>query len=193
MMSSEEKLLLKQAIDGDIQSFELLIQKYQRKAYNIAYRYMGNEQDAMDALQDALVKIYKSLKNFREESSFYTWLYTIVSNTCKDELRKRNKLDKITSMTSYADNESGEVLDIKDESNIPEKLLENKEYRQLLLHALNQLTLEHKEVIILRDVQGFSYEEISEILVCTIGTVKSRISRGRQKLREVVTGIMEQN
>lgn len=192
-MSSEEKLLLQKAIAGDIQSFEILIQKYQRKAYNIAYRYMGNEQDAKDALQDALIKIYKSLKNFREDSSFYTWVYTIVTNTCKDALKKRNKMDKVSSLTSYLDKENGEILDIKDEAYIPEKILESREYQQQLLSALDKLTIEHKEAIMLRDIQGFSYDEISEILECTVGTVKSRISRGRQKLREIIITMMEQN
>ncbi|NLK73291.1 MAG: sigma-70 family RNA polymerase sigma factor, partial [Clostridiales bacterium] len=91
-MSSDEKILLRRAIDGDIECFEQLIEKYQTKAYNIAFRILGNEEDAKDATQDAFIKIYHALGSFRGDSSFYTWVYRIVTNTCYDFLKKRNKL-----------------------------------------------------------------------------------------------------
>lgn len=185
-MSSEEKLLLKMAIKGDIESFEKLIEKYQVKAYNIALRMMGNEEDAKDTLQDAWIKIYKSLKNFRQDSSFYTWIYRIVTNTCHDALKKRNKINQVTSLTDYSDSMEGKMNDIKDEVHIPEKILENKEYTQLLIESLDKLSIDHKQIIVLRDIQGFSYEEISQILTCSEGTVKSRLSRARFKLKEII-------
>ncbi len=186
-MSSEEKLLLKKAIKGDIESFERLIEKYQVKAYNIALRMMGNEEDAKDTLQDAWIKIYKSLKNFRQDSSFYTWVYRIVTNTCHDALKKRHRINQVTSLTDYSNSLEGEINDIKDEVHIPERIFENKEYTQLLLEALDKLSIDHKQIIILRDVQGFSYEEISQIMACSEGTVKSRLSRARIKLKEIIS------
>ncbi|MCG8484017.1 MAG: RNA polymerase sigma factor [Clostridia bacterium] len=186
-MSSEEKLLLKKAIKGDIESFERLIEKYQVKAYNIALRMMGNEEDAKDTLQDAWIKIYKSLKKFRQDSSFYTWIYRIVTNTCHDALKKRNRINQVTSLTDYSNSFEGEINDIKDEVHIPERIFENKEYTQLLLESLDKLSTDHKQIIILRDVQGFSYEEISQIMACSEGTVKSRLSRARIKLKEIIS------
>lgn len=184
-MSSEEKMLLKKAIKGDVESFEKLIEKYQVKAYNIALRMMGNTEDAQDTLQDAWIKIYKSLKNFRQDSSFYTWIYRIVTNTCHDALKKRNKMNQVTSLTDYSNSLEGEINDIKDEVHIPERIFESKEYTQLLLESLEKLSIEHKQIIILRDVQGFSYEEISQIMDCSEGTVKSRLNRARFKLKEI--------
>lgn len=190
-MSSEEKILLKKAIMGDVESFEKLIEKYQLKAYNIALRMLGNEEDAKDALQDSFIKIFNSLSSFREESSFYTWIYRIVSNTCHDALKKRNKGSHISSLTHYKNSLEGEIEDIKDDTVLPDKLMENKENVSVILESIEKLSLEHKQVIILRDIQGFSYEEISKIIDCSEGTVKSRINRARLKLKEILILSME--
>lgn len=191
-MSSDEIQLLNKAIKGDIESFELLIEGYQTKAYNIALRMMGNEEDAKDALQDALIKIYKSLKNFRRDSSFYTWVYRIVTNTCHDALKKRNRTNKkVVSLTDYTNSLEGEINDIKDEVNIPDKILESKEYIQLLMDSLEKLSIDHKEIIILRDIQGLPYEDIAYVLNCSEGTVKSRLNRARIKLKELISKAME--
>ncbi len=193
IMSSEEKLLLSHAINGDVESFEKLIESYQLKAYNIAFRMLGNEEDAKDAIQDSFIKIYHSLHNFRGDSSFYTWVYRIVSNTCYDFLKKKNRLNNnIMSLTSYNNSLEGEIGDIKDELHQPDILLDNKENEATMVQCIHKLSYDHKSVIILRDIQGFSYEEIAQILNCSEGTVKSRISRARNKLKEIVLSNMEQ-
>ena len=190
-MSSEEILLLKRAQKGDMDSFEQLIEKYQLKAYNIAYRLMGNEEDAKDALQESFIKVYNSLDKFRGDSKFYTWVYRIVSNTCHDLLKKNSKNKKVISLTNYLNKEDGETRDIEDPGHTVEEIVENKEKSKDILAALNKLSDTHKEILIFRDVQGFSYEEIGDILNCTEGTVKSRISRARMKLKEIILKDME--
>ncbi len=192
-MSSEEKILLGRAIKGDVESFEKLIERYQSKAYNIALRMLGNEEDAKDVIQDSFIKIYRSLRKFRGDSSFYTWIYRIVTNTCYDFLKKKNKWDNNTmSLTNYQNTLTGEIEDIKDELHRPDIILDNKENSAQIIDCLHKLSYDHKTVIILRDIQGFSYDEIAQILNCSEGTVKSRINRARSKLKEIVVSTMEQ-
>lgn len=190
-MSSDEKILLRRAIDGDIECFEQLIEKYQIKAYNIAFRILGNEEDAKDATQDAFIKIYHALRNFRGDSSFYTWIYRIVTNTCYDFLKKRNKMYNISSLTNYDNSSEGELEDIPDESYEPEQIFDQKENITSVIECMKLLSTDHKTVLVLRDIQGFSYEDISEILNCSVGTVKSRINRARFKLKEIIVSSME--
>jgi len=184
-----EKRLIERAKAGDESCFESLILGCQNKAYNIALRYLKNEEDAMDALQESFIKIYRHLNNFKEDSRFDTWVYRIIVNTCNDFLRK-NSNRKNTDSIYKTENEKETVIEIPDSSGSPEHVYENKEKTDYILSCLDKMTLEQKEIILLRDVHGFSYEEISEILDCSIGTVKSRINRSRLKLRELY---LEQN
>ena len=184
-MSDNEALLLKKIKDGDVASFELLIKDYQVYAYNIAYRMMGNEEDAKDAAQEALIKVYKSIHKFKESSSFSTWLYRIVMNTCKDELKKRK--EKVLSLDKEMETDDGTMSrEIGDESLNPSKIVERNEVSHVVQEAINTLPDANKMVIVLRDIQGLSYEEISQVIKEPVGTVKSRISRGRNQLKKVL-------
>ena len=174
---------------GDEKSFESLILGCQSKAYNIAIRYLKNEEDAMDALQESFIKIFRHLNSFKEDSRFDTWVYRIVVNTCNDILRK-NSNKKITDSIYRSEDEKETVIEIPDSTGSPEEVYAKKEKSEFLMSCLDKLNEEQREIIILRDIQGFSYDEISEILKCSVGTVKSRINRSRLKLREI---IMEQN
>lgn len=178
----EQELILK-AVKGDEASFETLIFSCKGKAYNIALRYLKNEQDALDALQESFIKIYKNLNKFKMESSFDTWVYRIVINTCND-IHKKEKSKQYFNGPINRES-SDEPIEIADFSNNPEEKIIIKEESKLILNCLNKLIKEHREILILRDIQGFSYEEIGQILQCSVGTVKSRISRGRLKLREI--------
>lgn len=178
-----EKVLIRKAVMGDEASFETLIFSCKGKAYNIAFRYLHNQEDALDALQESFIKIYRNLSKFNHESSFDTWVYRIVVNTCNDMLKKSKNRPQTEGM--HKDNDGEYVMEIPDYTNLPENRLLEKESASHLMHCLEQLAVEQKEIILLRDIQGFSYEEISKILQCSIGTVKSRISRARQKLREI--------
>lgn len=184
MQEQREKDLIKKAKAGDEESFEALISGCQKKAYNIAYRYLRNEEDALDALQESFIKTFRYLNKFKGDSKFETWVYRIVVNTCNDILRKNSKSKMVESIYK-TEGEDEFVLEIPDTSRTPEKLLLQKEESGKIVESLEKLSTEHKEIILLRDIQGFSYEEISEIMKCSVGTVKSRLSRSRLKLREI--------
>lgn len=184
LLQHEEVALIEKAKNGDVESFELLINVYQKKAFNIAYRMLGNLEDANDVTQEALVKVYRSIHNFKGNSSFSTWLYSIVNNACIDFIRKNRKVNLL-----YIDKEYGETnykIEIGDEINTPESLFEKNEIKQMVHDAINQLNYEQRNIIILRDIQGFSYQKIGEMLHISLGTVKSRISRARSNLKEII-------
>lgn len=190
-VSDLEKLLVKKSQTGDVESFELLISSYDKKAYNIAYRVMGNEEDAKDMAQEALLRVFRSIKDFKGQSSFSTWLYRIVTNVCLDELRRR-KNDKHISIDSTIQTENGEMhMELCSDKETPESVYERVEQRELIKKAIQELNDEYRSVIVLRDIQGFSYDEISTMLECSLGTVKSRINRARSMLREKLKSSME--
>ena len=175
--------LIEKAKCGDEPSFEALILSCKGKAYNIAYRYLKNEQDAMDALQESFIKVFRDISSFNFESQFETWVYRIVVNTCNDFLRKNKNITVISNFIQK--NEEEYEIEIEDRRPGPEKLYEQKEEASYILKCLDKLPNEQKEIIILRDIRGFTYEEISEIIDCSLGTVKSRISRSRLKLKDI--------
>lgn len=182
-MTSNDAVLIQKSKQGDVHSFELLISKYQVYAYNIAWRMLGNEEDAKDATQETLIKVFKGLDKFKENSEFSTWLYTITVNTCRDQLRKRKKVMTL----SVDDTEEKVPIQLEaEESADPAVRLEQKEVAGQLLSALGKIPEFQKTAVLLRDVYGFSYEEIGAIENCSVGTVKSRISRGRHGLRTLI-------
>jgi RNA polymerase sigma-70 factor (ECF subfamily) len=190
-VSDLEKLLIKKSQSGDVESFELLISSYDKRAYNIAYRIMGNEEDAKDMAQEALLRVFKSLKDFKGQAAFSTWLYRIVTNVCLDELRRR-KNEKYVSIDSTIHTDSGELhMELCSDKETPENIYERVEQRELIKNAIKEMSEDYRSVIILRDIQGFSYEEISVILDCSLGTVKSRINRARTMLRDKLKQSME--
>lgn len=181
----DEKKLIKQSISGDVESFEQLIRQYQRMAYNVAYRMMGNEEDAKDMTQEALVKVFKKLKSFRMDASFSTWLYRIVMNTCKDEMRKK-KMSTISIDQSIETEDSQVYFELEEKGLGPEEKLLQKETQNLVHSALQEIPEDNRMVLILRDIKNLTYDEISEVLDIPKGTVKSRINRGRLALRDVL-------
>lgn len=190
-MSDQERDLIEKSKQGDIDSFEKLIRDHQQLAFNIAYRMLGNIEDAKDVSQDAFIKIFKSINSYKGDSSFSTWLYRIVTNTCIDELRKRNKR-QILSYDIPIATEEGEVeRNLPDPGPTPEDIVDRKESQRKIRDAINNLNEQHKAVIVLRDIKGFSYDQISEILECPEGTIKSRISRARSALKSLLEKEME--
>ena len=184
----EEKELIRRAKKGDEDSFETLMLSCKGMAFNIAFRYMQNADDALDATQESFLKVFRYLGKFNEQSRFDTWVYRIVVNTCNDMLRK-NKSHPNASLLYRSGSPDEAVIEIADKAPGPDDLLLKKEESGFILECLGRLSGEHREVLILRDVRGFTYGEVSEMLGCSIGTVKSRISRAREKLKELyVTG-----
>lgn len=192
-MFNKEQKLIKKCMNGNLKAFDELIEKYEKTAYNIALKMLKNPEDAMDVSQEALIKVFKSIKSFNFESAFSTWLYRIVTNTCLDFLRKQNK--NVYSIDNPIYTEDGEIeRDIPgDLSDTPEEMLEKKLTKELVNNSIEKLDENHRVVIILRDIQGFSYDEISSILECSIGTVKSRINRARKSLKDILLKEMELN
>jgi len=184
-LNRQEISLIEKTKQGDIDSFEKLIEPYQKKAFNIAYRMLGNMEDANDITQEALLKIFRSVDKFQGKSSFSTWVYSIVSNTCIDFIRKQKKNQVVYLEQQGATGESYRI-EVVDEMNTPEYLFEKKEIQNIIHEAINQLNVDQKEIIILRDINGFSYQEIANILKCSEGTVKSRINRARGNLKKIL-------
>jgi len=183
--------LVERSKQGDPVAFEELVIMHQKLIYNLAYRMMGNEEDACDVVQEAFLRAFKSLKKFNMKSSFSTWLYRIASNICIDQLRK-NKKFRVYPM-SYQDNFSENNTKFAVESDdLPEEQAERRETRKRVNQAINKLPEEHRIIVVLRDIQGMSYKEIAEILKLNIGTVKSRINRARLSLKKELQNFEEQ-
>ena len=185
-MIGNELWLVEQSRKGDVDAFEKLIKDYKKTAYNIALRVLRNVEDAEDASQEALIKVYKSIQNFNMQSSFKSWLYRIVVNTCIDFKRKKNiNAVSIDENIDLGGNKEFQ-REIADDSNNPDILIEKNFNNKLINDAVGKLEDDFKTIIILRDIQGFSYSEISEILSCNLGTVKSRLNRARKSLKEIL-------
>ncbi|MDD4439961.1 MAG: sigma-70 family RNA polymerase sigma factor [Tissierellia bacterium] len=192
-MNNNERWLIEESRKGNVDAFEELIKDYKKGAYNIALRVMRNVEDAEDASQEALIKIFKNISSFNMDSTFKVWMYRIVVNTCIDFKRRKNI--NVVSIDETIDLGSGREIqrEIPDESNNPDALIERNYSTQLVNDAINMLEDDFKTIIILRDIKGFTYDEISEILTCNLGTVKSRLSRGRKRLKELLEKEMKAN
>lgn len=180
-MLADEAITIRRAQNGDGNALEELLLAYEKKVYNIAYRLMGSEADAADMAQEALIKIYRSVKGFKGEASFSSWVYRLTVNTCLDGLRKRKRAP---ISLEYAMESGMPMEDIAGDA--PEAHALSVERREDIQKAIQMLSDEHRAVVVMRDITGLSYEEIAESIHVSIGTVKSRISRGRQRLKELL-------
>jgi len=176
----DEEELIWQSKNGDLDSFNQLIERYQGQVYNLALRMLGNHQDAEDITQEAFILAWKAINKFRG-GSFKAWLFRISSNVCTDLLRssQRRRADSLDSLFS-------EYNPLSNSAKSPEEHALQEELHQLISQCLLSLPEEQRLVVILADLQGFSYEEISQATNSSSGTVKSRLSRGRTNLRKVL-------
>lgn len=183
----DEKKLIKKAVKGDLQAFDTLIREYEVRVYNIALKMVKNEDDAKDVAQEALIKVYRKLKDFNFNSTFSTWIYRITMNTSLDFLRKKKReLDRVMSNKDEGD-QVELISKVHVTQDTPEQEIVKQEQVQALRQGLDALNTEHKTVILLRDIEGLSYKEIADILETTEGTVKSRLNRGRRKLKSILS------
>ena len=180
-MQNGNDMLLKKAQKGDPEAFNRLMETHERQIYALSLRMMGNSEDAKDCMQEAMIRIYRSIASFKGESAFSTWIYRITTNTCLDELRRR-KNRAGTSLDSLLDDGWSPA----DPSEAPEESVLRHERQNALKNAIVSLPADMRAVIVMRDVEGHSYEEIADILDVNIGTIKSRISRGREKLKSII-------
>jgi len=178
-----EPALIEQARKGDLDAFNTLVITYQHQVYNLAYRIMGDEASAADATQDAFISAYKHMGSFRGDS-FKSWMFRIVTNACYDELRRR-KRRPATSLEGLVEDSDTEIeYDIPDEAAGPEYRVQQREMAEVIQAGINTLPADQRTVLILSDVQGMSYDEIATITGANLGTVKSRLSRARAKMRD---------
>jgi RNA polymerase sigma-70 factor (ECF subfamily) len=158
--NSDIEKLIRSSQMGDLKAFEEIYNMFKNKMYNIAFRMHGNEDDAADSLQEAFIKIYKNLNNFRFESSFFTWFYRILMNTC---------LDNLNNMNEYENS-----LSINPENNLDRELIENE---------INNLPTSYRTAFVLYEIEGFNHQEISGILRISVGTSKSNLHRAKEILK----------
>ena len=182
---SEEELIAR-AVKGDGAAFSELMAMHENRMFAVSLRMCANREDAQDCLQDAMLRIYRSIAGFKGQSSFSTWVYRITMNTCLDELRRR-KARGAASLDGLLDSGWSPT----DEEDVPEKHAVASEQRRMLDKAIADLPEDMRSAIVLRDIQGFAYDEIAGMLDANIGTVKSRISRGRERLRQILKDHME--
>ena len=181
MTREQEYLIVQRVLEGDTNAFEELVLEYEKKVYNVALRMLNNSEDAADMTQEGFIKAYNSLSGFRGDSKFSVWLTRIVSNLCLDFMRSRNRRPTVSLSMEDEDGEDVQ-LDIADTSQSPEQLLERSLTRESVRRGLQSLPEDYREILLLREIQGFSYEEIAGTLDLETGTVKSRIFRARKRL-----------
>lgn len=181
MTREEELSIIKRTLAGDTNAFEAIVSAHQKNVYNLALRIVGNADDAFDMSQEAFLRAYRSLENFRGDSRFSVWLYRLTSNICIDFLRKK-KLRNESSLSW--ENDDGEIDDIAipDLRFSPEKALDRKELAEAVRAGLDSLPPELRQILVLREINGLDYREIAQVLDIEEGTVKSRIFRARKKL-----------
>ncbi|EYE89211.1 DNA-directed RNA polymerase subunit sigma [Fervidicella metallireducens AeB] len=173
----EEMELIERCKNKDLLAFEKLFSIYENKIYNLSYYTLKNKEDARDVTQDVCLKIYKSIEKFQGNSKISTWIYRITYNTCIDYLKKKK------AEISF---EEASKFEIDNEYRV-ESIVEKNEIKNIIKKCILRLSNDHRTIIILRDINGLSYQEISEILGLEIGTVKSRINRAREALKNELT------
>lgn len=181
MTREQENAVVRAVLNGDVNAFEMLVKEYEKNVYNLALRMVGNSEDAADMSQEAFIKAYNSLDSFRGDSKFSVWLYRIVSNVCLDFIRSRKRKQTV-SLSMEDDNGDDVELDIADDTQSPERLMDKRLTREAVRRGLASLPPGQRQILLLREIQGLSYDEIAEILNVEAGTVKSRIFRARKKL-----------
>ena len=178
-----ESELVQAAQQGDQGAFARLVEQNQGKIYSLCYRMTGNPDDAADLTQEAFLNAWRGLAKFGGQSAFSTWLYRLASNACIDFLRREKRRGAL-SMTLEDEDDEDHQADLPDERWSPERELERKETHKALQNGLAALSPEHREVLLLRETEGLSYQEIAQVLDLEEGTVKSRIARARTSLKD---------
>ena len=176
--------IVQAVLDGDVNAFEALVLRYQKKVYNTVLRLAGDCAEAEDLSQEVFLKIFKGLSSFRGESSFSTYIYRVAANTAIDALRRR----EAPTVSLSTENEEGEEFELAlpDAGPLSVEILESRERRQAIRAAIDALPEHHRAVIVLREMDGMSYQDIAQAMGLTEGTVKSRINRARGRLRQLL-------
>ena len=176
--------LVRRAKAGDYQAFDLLVLKYQSRLISTAYRFVKDIHIAEDLVQESFIKSFNSLASFREDSSFYTWIYRITVNTSKNFLVSKKRKNELLS----SDISEDQTYEIEyEDTDTPEDLLQASQLKKLITETIDQLGEDTKTALTLRELDGLSYEEIAKVVNCPVGTVRSRIFRGREVVDEAIS------
>lgn len=178
---ADDQLLVERAKNGDKRAFDLLVLKYQHKIVKLIMRYVRDPAEALDVSQEAFIKTYRALPKFRGDSAFYTWLYRIAINTAKNHLvaMKRRPIDFEVDLQ---DPDSYDMNARLQDADSPDRIAQREELRETVEDAIRNLPEELREAIVLREIEGLSYEEIARAMDCPVGTVRSRIFRAREAI-----------
>ena len=203
IMNKETRPLIRSSLDdsalirafqaGDSGVFDELVHRHKDRVFNLCYRFLGDHQEANDSAQEIFIKVYRSLKKFRFKSSFSTWLYRIAVNTCKNrvkslEYRFKKRMKRLDNQEiATGGNPCDELVD---ESQSPMLELEKKERSRIIQQAINSLPETKRTIILLRDIEGLTYDEIADVTELNLGTVKSKLARARSDLRDKLRGVI---
>ncbi len=186
---SDEELIKVFQDRNTIEAFEILVKRFKDPLMNFVYRFVGDRDVSTDIVQDTMIKFYLNKDSYQSIAKFSTWIYTIAGNLAKNELKRRNR----RSMLSISNSDEDDIiLQVEDKKFVaPDRAADNKMKNEIVQKALLKIKSVYREMVILRDIEGFSYEEIVELTGVSIGTVKSRINRGRAQLQKLLQNIYE--
>jgi RNA polymerase sigma factor (sigma-70 family) len=184
---TDEELILEFQQNNTVKAYEILVERYKNPLTNYVFRFVGDYESCMDIVQEAFIKVYRYKNSYNSIAKFSTWIYTIAGNLARTEYRRRSRR-KFFSINAYGE-EKDETYDIPDESYRPDRMTDSGIKDEIIQKAIQKVSPSYREMVILRDIQGLSYEEISEITGVMVGTVKSRINRGRAQLQELLKDI----
>jgi RNA polymerase sigma-70 factor (ECF subfamily) len=182
--------LVKRAKSGDYQAFDLLVLKYQSRLISTAFKFVKDVQIAEDVVQDSFIKAYKALESFREDSSFYTWIYRITVNTSKNFLVSKKRKSELLN-SDLSEEASYEIEPVETYS--PEDFLQATQLKKVITETIDQLGEDTRTALTLRELDGLSYEQIAKVVNCPVGTVRSRIFRGREVIDEAISEYKQDN
>lgn len=180
--------LMSEFQNGTVEAFDILVMRYKDPLTNYIYRFLGDMKECEDLLQETFLRVYRNRHSYRRIAKYSTWLYTIAGNLARSEYRKRKRRRLYSLQSVNRDDEEYEV-EIPDDSFLPDTHTESIMQDKFVQETLKQIPDEFREVVVLRDIQQLSYEEIAEITGLPMGTVKSRINRGRTKLQQLLKDI----
>ncbi len=187
---TDEELILDFQKNNTIKAYEILVERYTNRLINYVFRFLGNYEACVDVVQETMIKVYRYKDSYNSIAKFSTWIYTIAGNLARTEYQKR-KRRKLFSINAAGDDKN-ENYEIPDEQYRPDVITDSGIKDEIIQKALLKVSNAYRQMVILRDIQGLSYEEIAEITNTNVGTVKSRINRGRAQLQKFLKGIYKE-
>jgi RNA polymerase sigma-70 factor, ECF subfamily len=193
MPDQQENAWIRAFLSGSVEAFDKLVLRYKDRVFNLCYRTLGDYDEANDCAQETFVKVYRSLKDFRFEAKFSTWLHAVAANTCRNRLKSleyRYRSKRVRIDPTGEKDAGNSPMELADPAPSALTELARQEQDVALQKAIDTLTRDHKVVVILRDVEGLSYEAIADITGYSLGTVKSKLARARRRLSELLKGVI---